>query len=107
MTSLKSVVHIERFVQGTIHQGLDVFCNSSRGRQCVANALISCVVGHISEKPLVDWTSSDINNILHEGDALYHHVRKLCSSVHLDPFELEPCTKILPGIRLEFRRFTP
>ena len=88
MINLESALHIDRFVQDTFHQGSDVFSDISRGRQCVANAFVSCVAAHISEKPASDWTSSNIDNVLLGGDALYCYTRKSVNSVYLEPCEL-------------------
>lgn len=56
-------------IRGSIHQGHDIFSDSTRGKQCTANAAVAiamCLLHH----PLT-WTKNLIDTILLIGDALY------------------------------------
>jgi len=83
-----SSIVIHHNVQGTFHQGSDMFSDNSRGRQCVANAYISCVYKHVSGKSFIEWNAPDIDSLLHKGDALYKYTRSFFNAVYLEPCEL-------------------
>lgn len=91
---------MEKTVQGTVHQGSDIFSNQSRGRQCVGNAKMSSVYRHVSSKSLIDWNSGDVDYLLHKGDELYKHTYKFCNSTYLQPSEL-PCYICFEGQRVK------
>lgn len=83
-----SNIPIDFVTQGSFHQGSDRFPIDSRGRQCVANAVFSCVFNHVTSKPFILWTGGDIDDILQNGDFLYRHARQFCQCVYLEPCEL-------------------
>ena len=75
-------------VSADIHQGSNVFSELSRGRQCVANSLVSIVHRAISGKLLTKWDADDLNSVLMRGDELYKQVRKTCPHAYLNPHDL-------------------
>ena len=78
----------EMCLSGNFHQGSDIFADWTRGRQCVANALVSILFKYISEKEVKEWNPQDINSILLYGDKLYQHVRQDSDHIYLHPFDL-------------------
>ena len=60
----------------------------SRGRQCVANSLVSIEHRAISGKLLTKWDADDLNSVFMRGDELYKQVRKTCPHAYLNPHDL-------------------
>lgn len=63
----------EKCIVANIHQGSNCFSELSRGRQCVANALVSILYKDFAETFIENWSSSDLDYLLNEGDKLYRH----------------------------------
>lgn len=60
----------------------------SRGRQCVANALVSILYKDFAETFIENLSSNDLDNLLNEGDKLYRHARRVCQFPYLHPTDL-------------------
>lgn len=59
-------------VMASNHQGQAVFSTSSRGRQCVVMAAAGACFASL--KPVLDWTTRDLDLILRNGDSLYQKI---------------------------------
>ena len=69
--------HSQSFVCGSFHQGSDRFSVESRGSQCVPNALCALIHAQFSNI----CSSTEIDQILVEGDSLY---KKILASLKAD-----------------------
>ena len=69
--------HSQSFVCGSFHQGSDRFSEESQGSQCVPNALCALIHAQFSNT----CTSTEIDQILVEGDILY---QKILASLKAD-----------------------
>ena len=69
--------HSQSFVCGSFHQGSDRFSVESRGSQCVPNALCALIYAQFSNI----CSSTEIDQILVEGDSLY---KKILASLKAD-----------------------
>lgn len=56
------------------HQGQTIFPSCSRGRQCVAMDVAAAC--HATIKPVEAWVTSDLNDIMLNGDALYREIAR-------------------------------
>ncbi|XP_048042485.1 uncharacterized protein LOC125266044 [Megalobrama amblycephala] len=59
-------------IRGSFHQGHPRF-NPNGGKQCAANSLIAIVMSKM--KNVLQWTVSDLNDVLIHGDDLYSAMR--------------------------------
>ena len=58
---------------GTFHQGdTSIFPQISAGKQCVPNSVIAVILH--TEKPISNWTSMDLDDILLNGNSLYLNI---------------------------------
>ncbi|XP_078600775.1 uncharacterized protein LOC144875890 [Branchiostoma floridae x Branchiostoma japonicum] len=64
----------EATLSGNYHQGNNIFNETSRGKQCTANSLIA-ILYHSANKQATSWTSTDLDTVLFEGDALYNRIK--------------------------------
>lgn len=78
----------EKCIVANIHQGSNCFSELSRGRQCVANALVSILYKDFADTFIENWSSSDLGYLLNEGDKLYRHARRVCQFPYLHPTDL-------------------
>ena len=58
-------------VEGSMHEGSEVFSDSSRGHHCTCMALQAAVTAYVKQPST--WTRKDIKCILMGGDALYRN----------------------------------
>jgi hypothetical protein len=79
--------NLNLFVAGSIHQGSERFSDISCGRQC--SFMSFSVLLFVQTSPIEQWTTSNVDQILAEGDRLY-----------LDAFESRsiPDTDVVPGL---------
>ena len=75
-----------RCIEGSFHQGSSCFSESSRGRQCVANSLVSILYTDMHHPE--NWQNTDIDAILQYGDSLYLTALPNAAHVYLSPTEL-------------------
>ncbi|XP_071795571.1 uncharacterized protein [Asterias amurensis] len=73
MLEVKTITQLRQldetiFAQGSFHQGDQRF-GVHRGKQCVANSLVSIM--YCMKKEVKDWKCGDIDNILRTGNELY------------------------------------
>ena len=61
--------NLNLFVAGGIHQGSERFSDISRGRQCSFMSFSALLYAHTV--PIEQWTASDVDQILAQGDRLY------------------------------------
>lgn len=78
----------EKCIVANIHQGSNCFSELSRGRQCVANALVSILYKDFADTFFENWFSSDLDYLLNEGDKLYRHAHRVCQFPYLHPTDL-------------------
>ena len=57
-------------VVGTMNQGSEIFSSETRGSQCMCMALTAIAYNYC--KTLSQWTTTDIDSILLQGDFIYH-----------------------------------
>lgn len=78
----------EKCIVANIHQGSNCFSELSRGRQCVANALVSILYKDFADTFFENWSSSDLDYLLNEGDKLYRHARRVYQFLYPHPTDL-------------------
>nr|XP_021334689.1 uncharacterized protein LOC110440049 [Danio rerio]XP_021334690.1 uncharacterized protein LOC110440049 [Danio rerio] len=59
-------------IRGSFHQG-DIYFGQNMGKQCGANSLIAIVMSKM--KSVLQWSSSDLDSVLLNGDELYSAMR--------------------------------
>ena len=70
--------HSQSFMCGSFHQGSDRFSVESRGSQCVSNALCALIHAQFSNT----FSSTEIDQILVEGDILYKKIIASLKAAH-------------------------
>ena len=63
-------------VQGSIHQGDEIFSPDSRGRQCLPCCLVFLVKAVQKRICTNMWNVNNMNEILFAGDKLYKYAKK-------------------------------
>jgi hypothetical protein len=66
--------------RGNFHQGSALFFERSRGKQCVANAIMALALNHLKKASM--WTSSDLDEILYAGDQHYLDIIQYLTPAH-------------------------
>ena len=81
-------VNASVLLQGSIHQGDEIFSPDSRGRQCLPCCLVFLV--KVVQKRICTnmWNVNNMNEILYAGDKLYKFAKKNSKTYH---DYLEPC----------------
>ena len=75
-------------LQGSIHQGDEIFSPDSRGRQCLPCCLLFLIKGVLKRICTNMWNVNNMNEILFAGDKLYKYANKNSKTYH---DYLEPC----------------
>ena len=75
-------------LQGSIHQGDEIFSPDSRGRQCLPCCLVFLVKAIQKRICTNMWNVKNMNEILFAGDKLYKYANKNSKTYH---DYLEPC----------------
>ena len=57
------------FLSSNIHQGDEIFSVQSRGKQCAFMSLSAVLTAQ--NTPLIDWSTTTLNNVLLQGDKMY------------------------------------
>ena len=79
-------------IQGTFHQGDELFSFESRGRQCLPCCTVFLI--RLYMRPFIrsKWHAKDLDEILIQGDYVYNFVKKSLNSLrsYLEPQDLPP-----------------
>ena len=75
-------------LQGSIHQGYEIFSPDSRGRQCLPCCLVFLVKALQKRICTNMWNVNNMNEILFAGDKLYKYAKKNSKTYHdyLEPY---------------------
>ena len=69
--SIKIMSNSNLLIAGSIHQGSERFSDGSPGRQCSFMSFSALLFAHTL--PTEQWTASDVDQILAQGDRFYLH----------------------------------
>lgn len=79
-------------IQGTFHQGDELFSFESRGRQCLPCCTVFLIKLYM--KPFIssEWVAKDLDEILIQGDYVYNFARETLMSYRsfLEPQDVPP-----------------